>query len=68
MATRTSTDRPHFETLSEAAERVGVSTKTLRRWIAAGRLRGYRVGPHLIRLDADEVDALARPIPAAGAA
>jgi len=53
-------------TISQAAERYGVSTRTIRRWIAAGILTGYRVGPTLIRLDAAEVEALARQIPAAG--
>ena len=57
-----------YESLADASARVGVSTRTLRRWIAAGRLTGYRVGPQLIRLDPREVDALARPIPSAGSA
>jgi excisionase family DNA binding protein len=52
--------------IAAAAERLGVCTKTVRRWIAEGRLTGYRVGPTLIRLDAAEVDALLRPIPTAG--
>ena len=51
-------------TITEAATRLHVSTKTIRRYIAAGRLTGYRVGPHLIRLDPAEVDGLLRPIPA----
>lgn len=57
-----------FETIAEAAARTRVCTKTLRRWIAAGRLTAYRYGPHLIRLDPAEVDALLRPIPTAGKA
>jgi excisionase family DNA binding protein len=64
VATRTSA--PRYESLVEAAERLGVSTKTLRRRIADGSLTAYRLGPHLIRLDPAEVDALARPIPTAG--
>ena len=51
--------------IAEAAEGYGVTTRTIRRWIAAGILTGYRVGPTLIRLDAEEVQALARRIPAA---
>lgn len=53
-------------TISQAAESYSVSTRTIRRWIAAGILTGYRVGPTLIRLDADEVEALGRRIPAGG--
>jgi len=65
---RTAPDRTRpLETLTEAAERLGVCTRTLRRYIAIGRLTGYRLGDTLIRLDSDEVDSLLRPIPAAGA-
>lgn len=54
-------------TIAEAAELIRVHPRTVRRRIAEGALTAYRVGPHLIRLDADELDALLRPIPAAGA-
>lgn len=46
----------------EAADRLHVSGKTIRRYVAAGRLTAYRVGAKLLRLDAAEVDALARPV------
>lgn len=59
---------PQYETLAESAERHRCSTKTLRRRIAEGQLTAYRFGPHLIRLDPREVDALLRPIPTAGTA
>lgn len=58
----------HVETIASAAERTHVSTKTIRRRIAEGALTAYRFGPHLIRLDPAEVDALLRPIPTAGSA
>ncbi len=57
-----------YEKIADAAKRTGVSTKTIRRRIADGTLTGYRFGPHLIRLDPAEVDALLRPIPSAGSA
>lgn len=53
-----------FITIGETAEHFGVCTRTIRNWIATGRLTGYRVG-RLVRLDAAEVDALAAPIPTA---
>jgi excisionase family DNA binding protein len=56
---------PQYETMAEVAARYSVSTKTLRRRIAEGKLTAYRFGPHLIRVDPAEVDALLRPIPAA---
>ncbi|MGB8386092.1 MAG: helix-turn-helix domain-containing protein [Dermatophilaceae bacterium] len=52
-----------FETIRQAADRLGVSEKTIRRHITAARLTGYRVGERLIRVDPDEVDALLRLIP-----
>ena len=51
--------------VTEAAKRLGVSKLTIRHYINDGRLTGYRLGPKLIRLDADEVDSLAKPIPTA---
>ena len=51
--------------IAVAAEHLSVSQLTIRRWIAAGKLTGYRVGPRLIRIDLDELDQLARQIPTA---
>lgn len=48
--------------LTEAAARAGVSPRTIRRYIAAGRLPGYRVGPRLIRVDVADLDALVHPV------
>ncbi|WP_425298086.1 helix-turn-helix domain-containing protein [Nocardia brasiliensis] len=45
-----------------AAEMIGISTKTLRRWIDADKVPAYRVGEHSIRVDRDEVLALVRPL------
>ena len=54
-------------TIAEAAALFRVHPRTIRRRIAGGDLTAYRVGPHLIRLDVDEIDTMLRPIPAAGA-
>ncbi len=51
--------------LTEAAAQLGCSTKTIRRYISGGRLLGYRMGPRLIRVDAEAVAELLRPITAA---
>jgi excisionase family DNA binding protein len=51
--------------LAAAAAYADVSTRTLRRYISHGRLTGYRVGPRLIKVDLNEVDAIVRPIPTA---
>lgn len=49
-----------------AAEQLGCSDRTIRRYIAAGTLTGYRIGQRMIRVDSNEVDQLLRQIPAAG--
>ena len=40
----------------QAADIVGVSTRTIHRYVNEGRLRAYRCGPKLIRFDAEEVE------------
>jgi excisionase family DNA binding protein len=50
--------------LHEAGELLGVSEKTIRRYVAAGRITGYRLGPRLIRVDRNEVENQLRQIPA----
>lgn len=45
-----------------AAETADVSTKTIRRYIAAGRIHAYRVGPKLIKVDLDELLASFQPV------
>lgn len=52
--------------ITEAAQYLGVSTKTIRRYIATGRLTGYRAGPRLLRVDRTELDGLLRPLPTLG--
>ncbi len=56
-----------YETIAEAASRLGVHRDTIRRRIAAGRLTAYRDGARIIRLDRSEVDGILRPIPTAAA-
>ena len=57
--------RKTYETIAEAAARMGVNPRTIRRRIADGHLTAYRLGPRLIRLEISEVDAILRRIPAA---
>jgi len=67
MTTPSQASRRQYESVGEAAARVGVSTKTVRRWIASGQLAGYRMGPRLLRVDPDDLDRMLRLIPAARA-
>jgi excisionase family DNA binding protein len=65
LTTQTKVSEPPVQraSLTYAANTVGCSTRTMRRYIAEGRLTGYRMGPRLIRVDMAEVEALFRPIP-----
>lgn len=67
MASHTSPQpRPsrRFASIPEAANYAGCHPRTIRRRIADGSIAGYRLGPRLIRVDLDELDASLRLIPA----
>ena len=53
--------------LETAASYLEVNPKTVRRLIAVGDLTGYRVGPRLLRVSLDDIDAMLRPIPTGAA-
>jgi excisionase family DNA binding protein len=48
--------------MSEAAQRIGVDTQTIRKYIAEGRLPAYRLGDRVIRLNVEDVEALLIPL------
>jgi excisionase family DNA binding protein len=54
-----------YASLLDTADYAKVHPRTVRRWIAAGLLTGYRVGPRVVRVDLNEVDQLMTPIPSA---
>ena len=58
------TSRRQYESTAAAA-RVGVSSKTVCRWIASGQLAGYRIGTHLLRVDPEELDRMLTLVPRA---
>ena len=51
---------PRLITLQQAADSTQLSARTLRRYIAEGRLTAYRAG-RAIRLKPEDVDALFTP-------
>lgn len=53
--------------VTHAAAYADLSTRTVYRYIQLGYLTGYRVGPRLVKVSLDELDKLAKPIPAASA-
>ena len=54
----TTNPRRECESLSDAADRTGASIRTLRRRIANGQLRAYRLGRRVIRVQPDDIDQL----------
>ena len=51
-----------YETLAQAAERTGLSVKTLRRRISEGHLQAYTSGRRVLRVDPLDVDQMMTPI------
>lgn len=45
-------------TIHDVAERLNVSERTVRAWVAAGRLAVVRLGPRCVRIEPDEVERL----------
>lgn len=58
MTPKKQDDSPHeWETMKQAAKRVQLGERTLRRYIAEGKLTAYRAG-RAVRLCPEDVDAL----------
>ena len=58
--------RKRLITVDAAAEYLGIGPRTVRRYIAIGRLTAYRIGDKLIRVDQAECDNLIRVVPTPG--
>lgn len=53
---------PKWITIPEAAERLNVSTQTIRRRITDGTIEGKRFGPRLIRVNGDNLGEYGQPL------
>ncbi len=58
--------QPHLLTITGASADLDVSTRTIRRYIAAGLLPAYRIGPRQVRIKRRDLERLLRRIPAVG--
>jgi excisionase family DNA binding protein len=55
-----------YASIQAACDLYDVDHKTVRRWIASGLIRGYRMGDRLVKVDLNEIDAkVVQVIPAA---
>jgi excisionase family DNA binding protein len=63
MVTKAQTSRSgeSYLTVAQAAEQLGVHQSTIRRWIDAGILTAYRVGPKRVRIRAADVERTVVP-------
>jgi excisionase family DNA binding protein len=61
MAPKSPSTRRRWISQQEAAEHLGVTTRTIRQMVVDGRLRAYKSGSRLIRLDLNEIDAAMQP-------
>jgi len=52
-----------YATVKSAAKHWNVSTRTIRRRIAEGKLKAVRVGPRSIRVAVEDLEQLGEPIP-----
>lgn len=50
-------------TVNDVCEHLGITDKTLRRYIAAGKVPAYRMGGRLLRFNASDINALMEPVP-----
>jgi len=50
-----------YASLNEAATYARVTGRTVRQWIAEGRINGYRINARLVRVDLNELDAAMQP-------
>ena len=53
---------PDLIGLQEAADLCDVSYRTIRRWVADGRINAVRVGPRLLKVNMADVGALPQPV------
>jgi excisionase family DNA binding protein len=51
---------PARPTIKQSADAFQVSDKTMRRWIRDGRVKAFRLGPRLVRVDRESLLKLAR--------
>ena len=45
-------------TIPETARHLGISEKSVRRWVDAGKINAVRVGPRMIRVEVASLDSL----------
>jgi excisionase family DNA binding protein len=68
MGSKTTVQPPDYMSVLDTAEYLKVTPRAIRSMIADGRLRAYKLGPRIIRLRRDEIDAALTPFGGDGVA
>jgi excisionase family DNA binding protein len=61
LSARAAIDARAVLSVSEAARTLGVSPSTIWRWIEAGKLPAYRIGPKKIRVRKEDLEQMVQP-------
>jgi len=61
LSARAAIDASALLSVSEAARTLGVSPSTIWRWIEAGKLPAYRIGPKKIRVTKEDLGQMVQP-------
>lgn len=62
-STSTSPAIRRWASVKQAAEYVGIDDpRTVRKWIAEGRITGYKLNERVLRVDLNEIDAAMTPV------
>lgn len=59
-------NRRKYYSIADAAEILGVTTKSVRRWIADGTIPASRLGSKVVRISEESLNAALRPIASGG--
>ena len=51
-----------YVSMTEAARRLGVTTRTIHNYISRGDLPAYRLGTKILRFRPEDLDALLKPV------
>lgn len=55
---------PRWATLDQAAEYIGLrNPRSVRRWIAEGRIPGFKINERTLRVNLNDIDRAMRQIP-----
>ncbi len=66
MSARPQLPRRRYLSIEQAADQLGVTPRSIRRWISDGTIPAARLGRRIVRIAEDDLAAALRPIPTGG--